>query len=140
MILSNAVGNILYMSTRAKPKPRQVEGDHHRLTALWDRHKERTGMTQAQAGKEMGIKQTLVSHYLSGRKPLGTDALLRWARLLGVSPLDIQPEFEYRDMIPGKLSPVQIEVATLWPHLPTEVATSMREQIKSIVRITRPRS
>jgi transcriptional regulator with XRE-family HTH domain len=140
MTLSNVVGNVYYMVPKPKSKiDLRHQTDAQRLRALFEMRKAQEGITQDTAAEAMGIKQTMVSHYLSGRKPMGTEALLRWARFLRVSPLDISPDFEYRDMIPGSLSPPQIEVAILWAELPEDIGKNVREQIKSTVRAVKSR-
>ena len=135
MTAGNAVGNVLLMPVKPHKKlehSQQSEAD--RLRRFWEMRKEQRDLTQQDAAKAMGIKQTLVSHYLNGRKPLGTEALLRWAKFLQVSPTDIRPDFEYRDMIPGKLSPPQVEVADLWGRLPDAIAATFREQLRSTLK------
>lgn len=128
-------GNVFYMvpRTRQKLDPAQ-QTEAQRLRRFWDMRKQQHGWTQDYAAKAMGIKQTLVSHYLTGHKPLGIEALLRWAKFLQVSPTDIRPDFEYRDLIPGKLSQPQMEVADLWGRLPDTIAATFREQLRSTIK------
>lgn len=141
MTLSNAVGNVFYMVSKPKQKLAEYrQTDAQRLRAIWELRKTQHHWTQDQAAEAMGIKQTLVSHYLNGRKAIGTEALLRWAKFLQVSPLEIKPDFEYRDMIPGKLSPSQIELALLWAQLPEQLAANFREQVRSTVKALKPHS
>lgn len=140
MTLGNAVGNVFYMALKPKQKPAAApQTDADRLRAIWIMRKEQHNWTQEDAARAMGIKQTLVSHYLSGHKPMGVEALLRWAKFLQVSPIDISPSFPYRDMMPSKLSPPQIEVADLWGQLPDDLARAFREQLKSTVRAVKAR-
>lgn len=135
MTAGNAVGNVLAMPVKPRQRPEQhQQTEAERLRRLWEMRKQQHGWTQDDAAKSMGIKQTLVSHYLNGRKRLGTEALLRWAKFLQVSPLDIRPDFEYRDMIPGKLSPPQVEVADMWGRLPDTIAVTFREQLRSMLK------
>lgn len=137
MTASNAAGNVLYMGARLKPRTPQSDAD--RLRAIYARRKAELGFDQRRAGESMGISQTMVSQYLKGTKALGVDALLRWAKFLQVSPIEIQPGFEYRDMVPGKLTQAQLEVAVLWGELPEPLASSIRDQIRTTVRTLRPR-
>lgn len=135
MTIGNIVGNVIYMAAKPRHKIESAQqAEAQRLRRFWDTRKQQHRLTQEDAAKAMGIKQTLVSHYLTGHKPLGVEALLRWAKFLQVSPLDIRPDFEYRDMIPGKLSPPQIEVADLWGRLPDTIAATFREQLRSTLK------
>lgn len=135
MTVGNSVGNVIYMAAKLRQKlsPSQ-QTEAQRLRGYWDMRKNQHGWTQQHAAKAMGIKQTLVSHYLTGHKPLGVEALLRWARFLEVRPADIRPDFEYRDMIPGKLSLSQLEIADLWGRLPDTIAATFREQLRSTLK------
>lgn len=133
----NAVGNVLYMTARLKQKAPETDSD--RLRAIYNQRKRELGFDQRSAADAMEISQTMVSQYLSGHKQLGVEALLRWAKFLRVSPVDIQPEFEYRDMIPGRLTAAQLEVAVLWGDLPEPLANSIRDQIRTTVRTLKPR-
>lgn len=140
MTLSYAVGNVIYMVAKPRLKPdTRPQTDAQRLRAIYDLRKSQLGFDQEGAGKAMGISQTLVSHYLTGHKPLGVEALLRWAKFLQVSPLDISPSFEYREMFQGNLNPTQIEVALLWAELPEDIARNLRDQMKATVRAVKGR-
>ncbi len=64
-----------------------------RLRALWNERSRRLGLTQEIAADRLGITQGAVSHYLNKRIPLGLQAALKWAALLGARPGEIRPEF-----------------------------------------------
>lgn len=71
-----------------------------RLKRYWQEHKARTGMTQLEAADVMGYKtQSIVASYLHCHAALGVGATLKFAKLLGVSPLDLRPDIN--DLLPG---------------------------------------
>lgn len=66
-----------------------------RLRAIWDEKKSALGLTQEKAARILGFNtQGAVSHFLNGVIPLNTDATLRFAAMLGVSPTNIRPELQ----------------------------------------------
>lgn len=56
-------------------------------------------LSQEDAGDQLDMTQGAVSQYLRGLVPLGTEATLRFAKLLGVSPQEIRPDFVAGDFI-----------------------------------------
>lgn len=72
-----------------------------RLKNLWQEHKARTGMTQLEASEAMGYTtQGIVAAYLNCHAALGVGATLKFAKILGVSPLDIRPDIN--DLMPSE--------------------------------------
>ncbi|CNJ97249.1 XRE family transcriptional regulator [Yersinia mollaretii] len=64
-----------------------------RLRAIWNYKRGMLGLTQEKAADIMGYNtQGAVSHYLNGVTPLNTDAVIKFASLLMVSPEEIRPE------------------------------------------------
>lgn len=62
------------------------------LRRIWAAKKEELGLTQAKAATLLGFNtQSSVSQYLRGDVPLNTDAVLGFARILGILPSEIQP-------------------------------------------------
>ncbi|WP_367299185.1 helix-turn-helix domain-containing protein [Hafnia alvei] len=67
--------------------------DTQRLRDAWDAKKKELKLTQELAADLMGFEtQSSVSHYLSGKAPLNTDAALKFAALLRVKPEDLRPD------------------------------------------------
>lgn len=76
-----------------KPITRENAEAASRLRAIWNEKKRELHLTQERAAEVLGFStQGAVSQYLNGKAPLNTDATLKFARLLGVSPADIRPE------------------------------------------------
>lgn len=73
-----------------------------RLKGKWREHKVRTGMTQSEAAKMMGYRtQGMVASYINCHVVLGVSATLKFAKLLGVSPLELRPDIN--ELIPAEL-------------------------------------
>lgn len=78
------------MARRALSK-RETEASEN-LRRIWDSQKTELRLTQEMAAFRFGWKtQGAVSQYLLGRIPLNTDATLKFAELLQVEPLEIDP-------------------------------------------------
>lgn len=64
-----------------------------RLKEIWNLKKNVLKLTQEKAADILGFQtQGAVSHYLNGVTALNTDAVIKFASLLGVSPEEIRPE------------------------------------------------
>lgn len=71
------------------------------LKKIWDEKKKALGLNQQDAAPLLGFNtQGAVSHYLNGRTPLNTDAVLKFAKLLHVAPTDIRPDLD--DLLPNE--------------------------------------
>ncbi len=63
------------------------------LRTIWDQKKRELGLTQEKAAEAMGLgTQGAVSHYLNGRLSLNLESTIAFAKILKVSPQDIDPE------------------------------------------------
>jgi hypothetical protein len=61
-----------------------------RLLAIWEKKKKSLCLTQVKAAEYMKFDSyTTVNHYLHGRLPLNTNTLIKFAKLLNVSVLEI---------------------------------------------------
>lgn len=75
------------------------------LLRLWNEKKDALGLTQEAAAFQLGFRtQGAVSHYLHARAALNTDAVLKFARLLGVRPAEIDSRVS--DKFAGVAEPV----------------------------------
>ncbi|MBG6240464.1 MAG: helix-turn-helix domain-containing protein [Candidatus Symbiopectobacterium sp. Clec_Harlan] len=64
-----------------------------RLKRIWDEKKKALGLTQEKAADALGFNtQGAVSQYLNGKVPLNTDTVIKFAKLLRVTPEEIKPE------------------------------------------------
>lgn len=71
------------------------EANAKRLYALWQAKKMAMGLTQTSAAQKLGYKsQSMVSMQLKGEVALNTDAILKWAQLLGGKPRRYRPRTE----------------------------------------------
>ncbi|MDQ9128763.1 helix-turn-helix domain-containing protein [Serratia fonticola] len=80
-----------------KKKPLDIKDQEaaERLRNIWDEKKVTLRLTQEKAADALGFEtQSSVSQYLNGRNPLNTDAILKFAALLGVKPEDIKPDLK----------------------------------------------
>lgn len=88
------------------------------LRRIWDDRKDALGLTQDSAADKMGFgTQGAVSHYLNGYTPLNTDAVLKFAALLKVSPTEIRPDLNELLAVatkPGAESDVVNEFAAVY--------------------------
>jgi transcriptional regulator with XRE-family HTH domain len=98
------------------------------LRSVWDRKKGELGLTQDKAADALDMTQGAVSHYLLGRIALGPVATLKFARLLGVAPKDIRPDFEF-EILPGDMPTDVIEAAVKLASLPVDV----RHDVSSLI-------
>lgn len=65
------------------------------LFRIWNAKKSSLGLTQDKAGQALDMTQGAVGQYLNARVPLSINALLGFSKILGVSPTDIDPLFDY---------------------------------------------
>ena len=73
---------------------RKREFDAAALKLIWNQKKKELGLTQEKAAHLMGWhSQAAVAQYLNGKIPLNTDAKMKFAELLNVSPASIWPAF-----------------------------------------------
>lgn len=78
---------------RRELTPREKAAQQN-LFRIWSNKKEELGLTQENAAEQMGFKtQGAVNQYLNGKIPLNTDAVLKFAMLLGVKAGEIDKDF-----------------------------------------------
>lgn len=75
--------------------PEQLEASS-RLLAIWEKRAPILKLTQESAGFEMGMNQSAVYQYLSGRVAIGFEACIKWAQLLECDPAEIRPDVAER--------------------------------------------
>lgn len=110
-----------------------------RLKASWLAYKEATKSTQADLAKLMGFAgQGVVTQYLNGNIALNTDAILRFARVLGVAPEKINPELAGISITPSDLHLVRVPVlfalsgAEVGRLASIEIATGMNKKLYAV--------
>lgn len=96
---SDAIQNREMTTNRRNLSPDEVEASKN-LKLIWESKKQSLGLTQESAAHDLGYKtQGAVSQYLNGRVPLNLTAILAFARLLGVNPLQISEKLVPREFI-----------------------------------------
>lgn len=63
-----------------------------RLINFW---KYRNRLTQAEAAERMGITQSALNQYLTGRIPLNTDIIIKFAKVMDLYPYEINPDLNW---------------------------------------------
>lgn len=110
-----------------------------RLLALWTRKKPELKLTQSSAAQALGFaNQGVVSQYLNCYIALNTDVVLRFAKLLGVSPGEIDPDLASLTLSSGVLRLVRIPIlAKISGQKPgnfesVEIMTRMERQLYAV--------
>lgn len=110
-----------------------------RLKNIWLAYKEATKSTQTDLAEILGFAgQGVVTQYLNGSIALNTDAILRFARVLGVSPADINPELAGISIVPTDIRLTRIHIlanlsgAPPGRHAGIEIATSMDKKLYAV--------
>lgn len=110
-----------------------------RLSALWKAKKGALHLTQTSAAKKMGYEaQPLVSMHLNAKVALNTDAILKWAQLLQVSPTDIDPTLSSLGFTNSKLRPVKVAIIARMSGEPSgafetvEIMSQMTRQVYGV--------
>lgn len=67
--------------------------NHERLRAVWDVERKKQKLTQYEAARRLGIKQTTFSQYLNGHSEFGDTFAHKTASLLGCAPTDLKPDY-----------------------------------------------
>ncbi|CAN5816522.1 hypothetical protein BH20PSE1_BH20PSE1_01370 [soil metagenome] len=94
---------------------KQAAANLRREWIKWQDARMRQGLgrkSQLEAAGDMGITQGAVSQYLNETMPLGTEAVLKFAQLLGVHPGEIRQDFRY-SRTPGFEPPIDPEALRL---------------------------
>lgn len=108
-----------------------VQIPHEPLLEAWERVKrDRPTITQKELALIWGLTEGAVSQYMRGHTPLNIEAQLWFCRYLRIPITSIWPDFEFRDLCPGKLSPEAISVAVDW----SKIAESEQPHFAALIR------
>jgi len=66
-----------------------------RLRAIWNQRARELNITQGTAAKQLNWSQPAISQYLNCKTALNTDAILKFAELLHISPAAIDPSLAH---------------------------------------------
>jgi transcriptional regulator with XRE-family HTH domain len=126
------------MATPRRITPQDLE-NAVRLKAIWLAFKESTKSTQTDLAQMMGFAgQGVVTQYLNGSIALNTDAILRFARVLGVTPEKINPELAGISITPTDLRLTRVNVLFTLSGAPAgrlasiEIATGMDRKLYAV--------
>ncbi|WP_052321214.1 helix-turn-helix domain-containing protein [Pseudomonas fluorescens] len=110
-----------------------------RLKSKWLAYKEATKTTQADLAEYLGFAgQGVVTQYLNGLIALNTDAIIRFARVLGVKPEEINPDLAGISITPTDMRLVRIHIlanlsgAPPGRHAGIEIATTMDMKLYAV--------
>lgn len=125
---------------KASPLTAKQMADAAALKQCWDaigRAREVSGKTHSKKDLALrwggqGVHPSNVSQYINGHIPLNIEAQLRFADYLEVVPTQIWPDFEFRHLVPGRLPPDAIEVATAYMELAGAVKETARHLLQSL--------
>jgi predicted transcriptional regulator len=62
------------------------------IRQLWN---QRMDLTQRSAARELGISQSAVCQYLSGKIPLNLEIIIKFSKLFSVKPFEIDPDLDF---------------------------------------------
>lgn len=110
-----------------------------RLKALWEAKKGSLKLTQTSAAAALGYRnQSMVSQLLNAQVALNTDAILKWAQLLQVSPPDIDPSMTSLGFSRTTLRQVKVSIVARMsgepagPFETVEITTQMARQMYGV--------
>lgn len=110
-----------------------------RLKALWEAKKGPLKLTQASAARALGYKtQSMISQLLNCNAALNTDAILKWAQLLQVSPSDIDPSMTSLGFTKSTLRQIKVAIIARMsgepagPFETVEITTQMTRQVYGV--------
>jgi transcriptional regulator with XRE-family HTH domain len=110
-----------------------------RLKAFWESKRIQLGLTQKKAADLLGYRtQSMVSQLLSATVALNTDAILKWAQLLQISPSDIDPSMTALGFSKVKLRAVKVAILARMsgepvnPFESVEIYTQMTRQVYGV--------
>lgn len=110
-----------------------------RLKAKWIVYKEATKSTQADLAELLGFAgQGVVTQYLNGSIALNTDAILRFARVLGVTPAEINPDLAGISITPKDMHLTRVPILGTLSGAPPgrlasiEIATTMDKKLYAV--------
>lgn len=76
---------------RRVPNDQELEAAS-RIRDVWLKNKKRLGLSQDRAAEALGWSQGVFNGYINGKRPLTVQAVLRFAKLLEVSAVELAPE------------------------------------------------
>lgn len=134
-MLNRKIDSYLAVNTVKKGKRKITPADlkaAENLYKLWQLKKKELNLTQKELAELMGVTQGSLSSWFHGYAAIGTNALLKFSRFLGVAPTEIRPDFAYTDSV-ADLSPDVIRMANKLQGLPEGVRLDIERTIDNII-------
>lgn len=103
-----------------------------RLKAVWHKKHKVLGLTQTKAANALGWTNPVTfNNYLHGRMPMGLEAKLKLANLLGVHPTEIDPSIS--DILPhsAELTESEFQLLTEFRKLNKEMQSVILAQVRA---------
>lgn len=127
----------LQHSRKSAPLTMKQKADADALKQCWDaieRARVLVGVVHSKKDLALrwGVHPSNVSQYINGHIPLNVDAQLHFADYLDVVPTAIWPDFPFRHLVPGRLSPDAIEVAIAYMELANSVKDTAKHLLQSL--------
>jgi len=103
------------------------------LRKIWQRRKrEWPHLTQEWTAEQFGGTQGLISHYLVGRAALGPVAVLKFSRILKVSPKQIRDDLNLTT-VSDDLTPEALEFVYKWLSLPPKFRKDIVQTVDNLL-------
>lgn len=74
-----------------------------------------------------------MSHYLTGRTPIGTVATLKFAEIFEVHPTEIRPDFQYTNVSTSELPADVLKLATRLAMFNKEVRHDVEKTVEALL-------
>jgi hypothetical protein len=125
------------MANKKKPNRTITPADKkaaENLRRIWAQKKDKLGLTQEEVGQDaFGSNQSLISQYLAGTIALNPVAVMKFAKVLECSPLDIRKDLEELMDRDEGLSPEAKAVARKWQSLPSRLRDDVKKHIDNLL-------
>jgi len=84
------------------------------LLAKWNELKDERGYAQKAMGIAAGATEGAISQLLNGTTKLTVEWALQFSKYMRIPVIDIWPDFPFKALFPGSLSPDEVEIALLY--------------------------
>lgn len=123
-----------------------MDKDYIRLRAAWDRvaaereARKQPKLLQKSLAAQYKVTEGMVGHYINGREPLPIKWKLRFAEFLGLSILEIWPDFPHKKLLHADLDRDVLEVALEYAEIEDEdQKKAVRAMISALPRRKAPK-
>lgn len=113
---------------RAKKKRERYVPAWQPLSAKWESLKHERGYAQKALAVQAKSSEGAVSQYLNGTTPLTIEWALQFALYMNVPITEIWPDFPFAKLVPGGLTPDEVEIALRFR------ASSQKQAVSNLLR------